>query len=293
MNRSRFLLAVLVGSATCLLGPASGAESISNTQAVVRAAATVAVPAAPPAPVESVDACLSWDGVVKTLTVTNGTPEAHFTFNFTNVSSGDVSITSASGSCFCTVAKLPDLPWKIAPGVAGQIPVVMNLAGKSGTLPKTVTVVTDKGAKMLYVTATVLPPPAPPQMAAADREKNQKVAIVDRQAVFRGECAKCHAEPARNKIGQALFVSVCGVCHEGEHRASMVPNLHAIQQETNAEFWRNWITHGKPASLMPAFSQAEGGILSNPQIDSLVSYLTVAIPSKPPTQLVKPQAKSN
>src|SRR5262249_32802897 len=82
-----------------------------------------------------------------------------------------------------------------------------------------------------------------------------------------------------------------GVCHESAHRASMVPNLHALPHETNAEYWKNWITQGKAGTLMPAFSQAQGGILTDSQIDSLVSFLKAAIPSHPATaQTPKPPA---
>src|SRR5581483_10486280 len=85
--------------------------------------------------------------------------------------------------------------------------------------------------------------------------------------------------------------SACGVCHESEHRATMVPDLHKIQQETNAEFWRNWITHGKPESLMPAFAKSEGGILSDAQIESLVNYLVAAVPSHATAQAIPGTSK--
>jgi mono/diheme cytochrome c family protein len=57
--------------------------------------------------------------------------------------------------------------------------------------------------------------------------------------------------------------------------------LNKLPHQTHAGFWRNWIAHGKSDSLMPAFAVEEGGILSREQIESLVSYLSVAIPSKP------------
>ena len=53
----------------------------------------------------------------------------------------------------------------------------------------------------------------------------------------------------------------------------MVPDLHALKTPTNFEFWRIWIAHGKPGSLMPAFSTTDGGPLSDMQIASLASYL--------------------
>lgn len=224
------------------------------------------------------DALLAWDAQEKEVTVTNGTPEAHFDFSLTNISSSEIVLTGVHTSCGCTAARLPEQPWKLAPGTNGQIHVTMNLSGKTGLVPKTVTVNTDKGSKMLVVKANILPPTA---VAMGERESNQRVALADRQAVFRGDCASCHAEPARNKMGKDLYVSACGVCHEAEHRAGMVPDLHNIKQETNAEFWKNWITKGKPGTLMPAFSEKEGGILSDAQIQSLVNYLSTTIPSKP------------
>jgi len=240
------------------------------------------VPAAQPAPGASVDDFLKWDAQSKSLTVSNGTAQAHYTFILTNTSKETVTITAATGSCFCTVARLPEQPWKIAPGATGELNVNMDTANRSGLLQKTVTVVTDKGVKILNVATTILPAVARAQMTAAERETNMKQAVADRQAVLtKAECVSCHAEPAKNKLGKDLYVSVCGVCHEGDHRNAMVPNLHTIAQETNQEFWKNWITHGKPGSLMPAFSQTEGGILTEEQITSLVNYLLSAIPSRP------------
>lgn len=240
------------------------------------------------------DEFLKWDEESKKLSVASGTAQAHFTFILTNVSKETVTIQSAVGTCFCTVAKLPELPWKIAPGATGEINVTMDIGMRTGTLQKGVTVVTDKGVKMLNVTTTVLPAPAQMQMAAGDREANLKLATADRQAVFtKTECASCHAEPAKNKAGKELYEAVCGVCHESPRRATMVPNLHTITQETNAEFWKNWIAHGKPGSFMPAFAQAEGGILSEDQINSLVKYLLSAMPSKATAAAAGPTPMAN
>jgi mono/diheme cytochrome c family protein len=116
-----------------------------------------------------------------------------------------------------------------------------------------------------------------------------QIAVADRQAVFKGDCARCHADPGSGKQGRGLYLSVCGVCHEAEHRASMVPNLRALPHPTDADHWSNWIRHGKAGTLMPAFSPTEGGPLSEEQITSLVKYLTENIPSRP---AVAPSAPS-
>jgi mono/diheme cytochrome c family protein len=48
---------------------------------------------------------------------------------------------------------------------------------------------------------------------------------------------------------------------------------------TSHEFWRTWITYGKPGSLMPAFATSQGGPLTDMQIASLASYLDAAHPA--------------
>lgn len=227
---------------------------------------------------------LTFDAEQKEVSVTNGTPEAHFSFNLTNISSGDVTINFVQTSCGCTVAKLPSTPWKLAPKEGGEISATMQLAGTppGGTKVKTLTVSTDKGPKALYVKAIVLPG----AMTDMDRTNAQKVALADRQAVFRGDCARCHVATGRDatgheKMGKELYASVCGICHEAEHQASFVPNLHKLAEATNPDFWKNWIMHGKPGTLMPAFAQNEGGFLTDAQIESLVTYLNSTIPSHP------------
>ena len=227
------------------------------------------------------DGVLAWDELSKATNAAADQLQAHFTFDFTNISSGNVSIVKVHPSCGCTTAQLPPLPWIVAAGTNGQIGVTVNLAGKSGTIFKYVDVSTDKGFKRLLVRITILPPVIP-QMTDADRARALAAAKVDRQAVFKGDCATCHAKPAQGKYGQALYNAVCAVCHEAEHRATMVPDLHNLKVPTNADFWQTWIMHGKPGSLMPAFSTAEGGPLTDVQIASLAAYLNSAIPSHAP-----------
>jgi mono/diheme cytochrome c family protein len=246
-----------------------------------------ATPMAPP-PQPALENFIAFDAEQKAVSVTNGTIAAQFTFNLTNVSSADVTINFVQTSCGCTVAKLPSNPWKMAPNEHGEISATMQLAGTppGGTKIKTLTVNTDKGNKALYVKATVLPDAAP--MTEMDRTNAQKIALADRQAVFKGDCARCHVTPAKDaagqdKMGKDLYTAVCGVCHEAEHRASFVADLHHLPEPTNAEFWKNWVAHGKPGTLMPAFAKTEGGILSDAQIASLTQYLTETIPSHPAT----------
>jgi cytochrome c553 len=221
---------------------------------------------------------LIWDSETKATNIITGESEAHFTFNFTNVTSTNVTILSVRPSCGCTTAQLPPLPWVVAPGTNGQIGIKVNITAKSGTLSKTITVGTDKDSEILSVKINI--DPSTNVMAGIDRAKNVTLAQADRQAVFVNDCVSCHAKQGVGKFSKELYDADCGICHEGPNRASMVPNLHTITQVTDAEFWRTWISYGRPHSLMPAFATTEGGPLTDEQIATLVDYLRVAIPSR-------------
>ena len=220
---------------------------------------------------------LVWDAAMKTMDASNGLEDAHFVFNVTNVSTGPVTILSALPSCHCTQAELPAIPWSLAPGAGGQIKVSVDLRGKMGTLYKSVAVTTDKGMKNLVVGINIQPAPVP-VMTEAERENGIAAAKVDRQAVFKGDCAQCHNKNLAGQYGPQLFAATCAICHEAEHRASMVPDLHRLTGPTGVEFWRAWITAGKPGSLMPAFAKAQGGPLDDIQIASLAQYLNAIYP---------------
>jgi mono/diheme cytochrome c family protein len=204
------------------------------------------------------------------ITLTNITA----TTNFTPVS---VTILGAHASCGCTQPKLPPLPWTIPPGGKGEFSATVNVAGRDGILFKWITVTTDKGSKNLNFRITKLPPVIH-ILTDAERASGVAVARTDRQAIFRDDCANCHAKPAQGKYGKPLYDAVCGICHEAEHRAEAVPDLHNLKTPANDDFWRTWIAHGKPGSLMPAFSTAEGGPLTDMQIASLAAHLDTAIP---------------
>lgn len=227
---------------------------------------------------------LAWDALTKAVDAVEGQDFARFAFSFTNISADNVTILSVKPGCGCTTAELPPVPWTITPDTSGTIKLNVNLANKFGTLFKSATVTTDKGNKTLMLRINILPLAAV-KMTDAQIADGIAKAKVDRQAVFRGDCASCHAKNVANQYGPRLYESVCGVCHEAEHRATMVPDLNNLKVPTNRDFWRTWITFGKPGSLMPAFATSQGGPLSDMQIASLAAYLNSTRPSRiPPVQ---------
>src|SRR6185369_4743124 len=69
----------------------------------------------------------------------------------------------------------------------------------------------------------------PPELAF--REKNRLAAFADRQKVFKGECAKCHLEPALGKSIHVQFDVLCGTCHEAKDRDQAVPALTSSKEQ--------------------------------------------------------------
>lgn len=64
-----------------------------------------------------------------------------YSFKFKNTGNADLVITSARGSCGCTVPEYPKDP--IAPGKEGKIDVIFDSTGKSGQQNKKVTIVAN------------------------------------------------------------------------------------------------------------------------------------------------------
>jgi mono/diheme cytochrome c family protein len=233
----------------------------------------------------SEDSALVCEQADQGYTLKPGEIEAVFTYRVRNVSKEDAIVLNVMSSCSCATPKHPATPWRIGAGESGQMQVVMDLRGKSGTVVKTAAIETTKGVRPLTMRVTIPAAPAT-SVGSSNREKNIQLATADRQAVFKGDCVKCHVTPAVGLMGQALYTAACGICHEAEHRASMVPNLRTLQHPTNREYWFQIIAEGKPGTLMPAFAHAQGGPLAPAQIESLARYLTetLHLPGKSPAK---------
>lgn len=218
---------------------------------------------------------LVWDEMKLSVEAKPADKEAKFEFKVTNTSDAPVEITQIQPSCGCTVAEMPSTPWILAPGAKGSFTAVVDFQGKHGKVAKTLHVHSVAGSQMLTVVIDI------PETEEERRERNQQMAFIDRQAVFRGDCASCHVMPTIGRIGGELFEKACGICHTANPRASMVPDLTIARQPRNAEFWRTWISEGKDRTLMPAFSSKHGGPLTEEQVASLVEYALKEFPTEP------------
>lgn len=234
----------------------------------------------PPGGAPPANSPLAWDSVSKELTPGPDDPSADFPFSVTNTSDSEVIIQNVQTSCGCTVAKTPPRPWHIAGHATDSMTISVNLAAKTGTFSKAITVfATGFPNQILMVTVHM---PNSPEA----RARNMQLAVTDRQGVFKGDCAKCHATPTAGKMGLDLFTTACEICHNptgpGESRATMVPDLRTLKQPTDYAYWKTMVTIGKPGTLMPGFGSAAGGPLTDEQVDSLAKTLTTLLP--PQTQ---------
>jgi mono/diheme cytochrome c family protein len=236
---------------------------------------------------------LAFDADLKQVNAKAADQSASFTFFVTNVCLTNVLILEVNSSCGCTVAQLPSQPWILQPLEAGPINVTLDIRGRRGLVLKSVQVTSSAGVKALVVRAnlpepaatpfsqltnqsvalTKTSPPVDPE-ALQVRARNLQVALGDRQAVFKGGCARCHAEPAHAKAGRELYLAVCGICHEAAPRLPMVPDLRQCPGLGTRDSLRQTIALGKPATLMPGFARSEQGPLSDEQVLSLVAYLS-------------------
>jgi hypothetical protein len=89
--------------------------------------------------------------------ITQGEQVSH-SFEFENTGTSDLIISTASGSCGCTVPSYPKNP--IAPGQKANIDVVFNSEGKEGKQEKTVTIManTNPAATVLKIKGNVITP---------------------------------------------------------------------------------------------------------------------------------------
>ena len=222
---------------------------------------------------------LVWDAMIKEYTAQPGDTTNMFAFTVTNNSNTEIVINAVRPSCGCTIAALPSNPWKLAPGASGTTYATINFAGKTGIVNKSLYVESTAGAQSLMIRVNI-----PEQTGdMGNRVRNQQLALADRQAVFKGDCAVCHAAPTVGKLGEPLYHAACAICHAPEHRATMVTDLAVARTPRDAAFWTDWIANGRDKTLMPGFSKAHGGPLTDEQVLSLVAYALKKFPVAPVT----------
>jgi len=179
-NRILFVaaLALMVGLQACNQTKQAGntvKDGVTNAADATKNAASNAVDAAGNAAASATEAIapdqptttVSWDKEEHDFGNIDEGDKVSTVFTFTNTGSEPLIISSAKGSCGCTVPKWPKEP--IAPGGTGSIDVEFNSKNKPGRQTKTVTIQanTDPNPIRLKIKAEVAKDPNKPDPAAS------------------------------------------------------------------------------------------------------------------------------
>ena len=104
---------------------------------------------------------------------------------------------------------------------------------------------------------------------------------------FVGNASAQEADPAQLELGAQLYNENCAICHgengQGRIGATLAQDWPSIQPELTIE---STIANGITGSVMPAWSQENGGPLSNEEIAAIATYIlswqTSGIPNRTP-----------
>ena len=224
---------------------------------------------------------LQWDLTTLKTEAAHGSQQAAMTFTFSNPTAASIDIESFEIHCGCVKVRHPELPWTIPPGTMHSLPVDLNIRGKKGLFHQDFVVMTSAGKVALIVEVDIEDPVRRP-MSQEERLHNKQSSMEDARAIFKGECASCHALPTKGQYGPTLYDAACGICHDSSKRDPAVPDLKDKIKKESREYWHQWIVNGKKGSLMPGFEKSQGGPLSGSQISTLLHYLSASSSVKVP-----------
>jgi len=191
------------------------------------------------------------------------------TFYLYNTGGKHLRISRIDTSCGCTVA---DISKKvIPPGDFAMLKTTLDTSIKLGKIKKTITIISNDGnhpETTLYLVGNVI----------FQMKGHEKMAVKDPLVLFQGECATCHVNKGKGKVGRDLFVADCAMCHglNGEGVLDIAPSLLArnYKDEATMAHVRNVIANGsKNTPEMPPFGEVKGGPLNEEEVESLVRYL--------------------
>ncbi|MDX8401949.1 MAG: c-type cytochrome [Mariprofundaceae bacterium] len=168
-----------------------------------------------------------------------------------------MQIAAVETSCGCTTAEPEER--LLPPGGFTRLHVTIDTFAKRGEVRKWVEVIDATGRRSrAVIRLRVLPAEHPAAMTVG-------------RSLFAGDCARCHAEPARGlRHGAAIYRAVCAMCHGEGGKGGYAPRLAGL----DAAVIQDIVTEGGGTPAMPAFSAARGGPLDAAQIEALVEWLS-------------------
>jgi hypothetical protein len=114
----------------------------------------------------SAHAALVWDATEQQQSVSADCGEAHFSFTFQNAGTNSVGIKTIRKSCGCLSAGFDQQVY--APGASGTMNVTVDLTDRTGTVEKTLIIVTSEAAGNAYFIKMIVE--APPSYKLSSRQ---------------------------------------------------------------------------------------------------------------------------
>lgn len=165
------------------------------------------------------------------------------------------SIVDVTTSCGCSVAEPEER--LLMPGGFTRIKLTIDTFAKQDDVRKWVELSDDQGRRSrAWVTLKVA---ANPHLDTGSR------------SIFDGKCGSCHFAPAAGQSnGQAIYQAVCSMCHGAGGQGAYAPKL-AGHRDT--AMLAALIATGTGSRHMPGFARAQGGPLTEIQIEALSRWL--------------------
>lgn len=213
--------------------------------------------------------------------------EIPYIFKIHNVGGEVLEISNVTTTCGCTLLKLKDK--FVEPGKTTDLEVVMDTAMKQGYVKKTIDIFSNdpKHPKTtITIAANVLPNKNPkPKFTdftvkggndSRSLDPHMGLSESGRAKIFTGNCATCHVNMGKGKMGGDLYQADCAMCHgqnaEGAVGPALVPGNYHDQEFLNRIQKVTRYGSDRHAS-MPGFLKEAGGPLTDGEINSIVQYL--------------------
>jgi mono/diheme cytochrome c family protein len=189
-------------------------------------------------------------------------------FTIRNIGDDTLKISNTQSSCGCTTSMLDNNT--IPPGGVGSLKATFNSSGKMGHVSKTIYIYSNDVTnpnKTVQITADIMTEPA-------SIHGGSMVGAVHLEGIFEGDCATCHVDKGRGLKGKDLFEADCAVCHGAPADGKPGPDIHspAIAKHPRSEIVA-LMSNGIPNSMMPAFTKAHSGPLTDEEIASVADYI--------------------
>lgn len=187
--------------------------------------------------------------------------QADGTFLITNEGDSVLTIESLKPSCGCTVANFST--GEIFPGEMKEVHFTIDTTGKVGDIKKNIVILSDDVQQPKRIVDIFI------HVQLVEHQE------MDKSAIFKGDCAACHAEPAQYRVDEELFEMVCYMCHGHYGLGGGATRINEFSYLTKRDdsYLRKVISEGITERGMPAFSNKLGGPLDDEQIESLVSLM--------------------